>query len=416
MFVSQCTSMIKRDQRFKIVVDYLVQHQDQFWIDVDEISRAQTTSLANKLAADLSCSVGQLEGKLEKAKESSEEVKLEIRLRAQRIVSNLQKRELTQTIEAVNGLLAESEQKFFILIDDLDEDWASDECQYPLIRGLLASLKTFKRIENLKIIVALREDLLEATLRDNPGRHFQPEKLDGMIARIRWSNELLSKLVELRIDRLFEHKYASKGIRIEDVLPAKVKGEPIRSFIVARTLRRPRDVIAFVNKILNIAGREIVLPVSAHDVYRAENAYSRDRLHALEKEWRSCHDLIDDYLAVAGAATELKSVRDLLGDKLDSLVLKSAELKGADDVITAAHGVYERDATDTDQVAVALAACLYKIGALGVKVHADEPYRYCFEDSASLDPRELNCTSKVKLHPMLKPVLRGHDNDDDVAA
>jgi hypothetical protein len=52
------------------------------------------------------------------------------------------------------------------LIDNLDGGWAGDDhTQYALIRGLIESLKTFRRIPNLKIIVAMREDLYEATIR-----------------------------------------------------------------------------------------------------------------------------------------------------------------------------------------------------------------------------------------------------------
>lgn len=56
------------------------------------------------------------------------------------------------------------QKKFYILIDKLDERWVDASVRFRLIRSLLETLKTFRKIQNLKIIVSLRIDVLEKVL------------------------------------------------------------------------------------------------------------------------------------------------------------------------------------------------------------------------------------------------------------
>jgi hypothetical protein len=53
-------------------------------------------------------------------------------------------------------------KQFHILIDKLDEHWVDVSIRFKLIRSLIESLKSFRRITNLKILVALRSDVLGA--------------------------------------------------------------------------------------------------------------------------------------------------------------------------------------------------------------------------------------------------------------
>src|SRR5260370_35073153 len=52
-------------------------------------------------------------------------------------------------------------KQIHILIDKLDEHWVDVSIRFKLIRSLIESLKSFRRISNLKILVALRSDVLE---------------------------------------------------------------------------------------------------------------------------------------------------------------------------------------------------------------------------------------------------------------
>jgi hypothetical protein len=398
-----------RDKKKRVVVEYLTRHQRQFWIEADEISREETFAIRDQLAAALKLSAADLEAKLENVTEESEQMRRTIKQRAQNVVSELQMRQLNETVEALADLLAERKYQYMVLIDDLDDDSTSEHTQYPLIRGLIASLKTFKRIENLKVIVALREDLFEAMLRATLDRHFQPEKLAGMLARIRWSPDQLHRVVERRLNHLFAQRYTRQGVGIEDVLPAKIKSEPIRSYLVTRTLRRPRDIIAFVNRILNVGGQGVEVPISARVVTQAETAYARDRKDALEYEWRSCHSLVRNYLDVLTDGPSINALSELDEERLTPLVLVAAGVQAHDDVVRLAHEACEpNNEGQFKRLAAALVACLFKTGAIGVKLRPTDPYRHCYEDSATIDPSELGDRTKISVHPMLKPVLGGN--------
>jgi hypothetical protein len=87
----------------------------------------------------------------------------------------------------------------------------------------------------------------------------------------------LSQLIEKRIQQLFRFEYMKQEVSLESVLPAAVVKQPVRHYLVERTLRRLRDIIAFVNKILSENENE-PLPLPARAVTQAEPAHSRDRL------------------------------------------------------------------------------------------------------------------------------------------
>ncbi|MNI99331.1 hypothetical protein D3C73_1583820 [compost metagenome] len=67
----------------------------------------------------------------------------------------------------------EDMQQCFILIDKLDERWVDESIRFRLIRALIASLKSFKAVRNLKVLVALRTDILERVVQETSDITFQ---------------------------------------------------------------------------------------------------------------------------------------------------------------------------------------------------------------------------------------------------
>jgi hypothetical protein len=175
---------------------------------------------------------------------------------------------------------------YYPLIDRLDERWVDTTIRFRLIRALIDSLRAFRRITNLKIVVALRTDIVERVMQEEKDISFQREKNDDYFIKMRWTRPLLLELIKKRIRTLFRRKYSpTDTIEFEDVFPYKVGNVEPFEYIVERTLMRPRDVIAFVNQCL--LASEGSYEVSASHIRKAENEYSRIRREALEQEWRS---------------------------------------------------------------------------------------------------------------------------------
>jgi hypothetical protein len=182
LLLEKLRALVSRDQKKSVVISYLERWNRGFWIDAEEVSKEITTTLAKKLSAELGIAVERLNARLSVDNTASETERKNIKSRAQRIVNDLQMRELNETITALNDLLASRHAGYHVLIDDLDGEWGGTaETQYELLRALIECIKTFRRIVNLKIVVAMREDLYEGMIWSVKDARFQPEKFDGLL-------------------------------------------------------------------------------------------------------------------------------------------------------------------------------------------------------------------------------------------
>ena len=74
--------------------------------------------------------------------------------------------------------------------------WVDVSIRFKLIRALIESLKSFRRIQNLKVLVALRSDVLERVIQETKDLTFQREKLDDYFIHIKWTKPLLKQLID----------------------------------------------------------------------------------------------------------------------------------------------------------------------------------------------------------------------------
>ena len=367
---------------------------------------------------EVGLSAAAFRAKVERGEVWQEQEKRLFKHRAQEIVSSLQMRELNETIKTLGELLSNHKSRYYILIDDLDLEWAGNQqTQYALLRALIECIKAFRRIANLKIIVAMREDLYEAMLRQTTDKHFQSEKHEGIIKRLRWSKDFLLRVIDKRINQLHEFQYTKQSVRLADVLPDTILQVPTRVFLTRHTLQRPRDVIALVNKVLAI-NEGATLPLSARAVTKAEPDFSRDRLRALEEEWRSCHPLIRRYLECLRGLNEPEPVGILDEDRLIELIFEVADLQRApfDEVERVAKTIYERDKESrVRKLALALVCCLFKVGAVGVRVHHDQGYTFCYDQHSTIQESEISISTKFVVHPMLQSALGSYSDHSEAA-
>jgi len=401
-------SRVLRDDRRKIALNYLEKYGDNFWNTIEQVSSEFTESVSEQMAADAGLDVKALKAKLSGGNAFKEEEKRLFKYRAQECVNRIQIRELKTVVEALADSIYKA-PSYYVLIDDLDHQWAGEpSTQYALIRALIDTFKTFRRISNLKIIVAMREDLYEATLRTTADMHFQAEKRIGIIQRLTWNDASLTALLEKRIAALFRHQYSKQAIGIADVLPPNVQQQPAAAYVLSRTLKRPRDAIAFINRILS-ANEGEVLPLPARAVTKAELLYSAERQQALEHEWRSCHPLIHSFLSAACDLPATFTMESFDEDRLLALAIDASDLprQPIDDVERIARTVYERNKEERfRRLSAALLAQLYKFGVVGIKAMPGQNYTYCYDERATIADTEITSNARFQVHPMLVPALR----------
>lgn len=212
--------------------------------------------------------------------EKSELVKL-----AQPIVDKNQLAELAQVVEILDQtILTDKQKKYFITIDRLDERWVHERLRYQLIRALFEAVRYVNsKVSNVKVIFAIREDLLQRVFRFTRDSGDQEEKYTSLYIKMLWSRRELKQIIDTRVNSLLKDQYTNASITSVDILPAKMFKENSLDYILNRTLNTPRDVIMFFNICLKHAAGKTKL--SQQIIRDAEGEYSELRLKALADEW-----------------------------------------------------------------------------------------------------------------------------------
>jgi hypothetical protein len=239
--------------------------------------------------------------------------------------------------DAISRYISVSRKEdIWLLFDNVDKGWPIFDVKtedIAIITGLLeASRKLQRQFENrsvnLRAVIFLRNDIYEHLIlnpadrgKDNPAilDWNDPETLKEMLQRrIALSTGLDESFNELW--RLF--------------FVTHVKGEESFSYILGRTLMRPRELLRFVRDCINVAVNRRHEQVTEDDILHAEHSYSDDELVDLSLDLR---DVKPEYAntpyafigapaifppsdvaialfkgGICGGATEIERIRELL--------------------------------------------------------------------------------------------------------
>jgi hypothetical protein len=267
-------------------------------------------------------------------------------------------------------------------------------------------LKRFRKIRNLKIIIAIRTDVLERALLETKDAGYQREKYDDMISEISWEDRDLKRLIDERIALLFRRQYTRQDIRFGDVFSSVGGIDPFR-FIVERTLRRPRDVIAYVNQCLHEAADQT--EITAKNIRDAELEYSRRRLNALEEEWGSVFKsfpALIEFLKQQSATFTLSNVATKDVMDYTALAISEGDQLNRGSLFKAAKDVRENGSVGAITfLARRIVEALYRVGAVAIKMDSNERYRYCYIDEPIIAASSIPMDARIRIHPMLLRAL-----------
>ncbi len=184
-----------KDDRRKRAIDYLRVWEGKFWTTMDKNIKEVAEGYENKLYSILGSEIEKFSQGGQYEKRISDDKKLEYVAQIRRVINADQLADLAGVIDMLSEASFASNMKHYILIDKLDERWVDVSIRFRLIRALIESLKPFKRIQNLKILVALRADILERVVQESGDLSFQREKLEDYFVKIKWSKHQLKKLL-----------------------------------------------------------------------------------------------------------------------------------------------------------------------------------------------------------------------------
>jgi hypothetical protein len=291
-FLSRIKDRLLRNRARQDAINYLLKWGESFWKESEYRVKEITKTLEHELGSSISgvlMSPGVADVKLsaELAKRLSEEQKAEIVHRGQSVVDKVQVKTLADIMDLLEkDILDDRQKQYFIAIDRLDENWVNDDLRYRLIKALLDTIRDFNsKIQNVKIVAAIREDLLDRVFRYTRSAGYQEEKYKSLYLSLSWRADELERLLDLRVGQLVREQYTSRVVKIRDVLPSTITKEDPMEYMLSRTMLRPRDIIMFFNECIRAA--EDKAKITQTMVLRAEAIYSDNRLSALADEW--CH-------------------------------------------------------------------------------------------------------------------------------
>lgn len=398
--------LLSKDHIKEQAVDYLEKWGNKFWLTTEKRMHELTERIEKSLAGTLNAGSKRFEFSGAGARNLSIAEKHAIIERGKQAVSEVQVRELENLIGVLDDVIfTDKQQQYFITIDTLDEEWADDRIRFRLIKSLIDTVRRFRRLSNVKIILSLRLDLLDKVLHSTQDPGFQEEKYESLYLYVRWTPRQLKDLIEQRLNLLVKRRYTKRKIDFEDLFPDQVDGKKAIDYIISRTFLRPRDMIMFVNDcILLSEGRP---SFTAHIIKRAEEEYSHKRLQSLATEWQIVHQNLKPISEMLYGMKEHFPVseitRNFLCEKYEEAV-QSIENTQSDPITLALDKLYTNDG-NFSSIRNTLVRSLHFVGLIGIKVGPTSSVNWMYESSLSLSPGQMRANSTIHIHPMFYRAL-----------
>lgn len=408
---NRLSEMFANDPRKEKALSYLKRWEGRFWITMDQNVKEIVSGYERQIDAQMSTEFKKFRAGGNYAKRINQATKTELVNRTKKIINPEQLAELNNVIT----LIKEEEKRNtmsrnYLIIDKLDESWVDTSIRFRLIRALLQSIKSFRGIPTLKILIALRSDILERALRETNDVTFQREKFEDYFVRLRWTKNDLKSLIDKRVSLLFKRQYTKDGVTFEDIFADRVGKRPTFEYMIDRTLLRPRDIIAFVNECIDHSdGTE---KISMKAIKSSELIYSTKRRDALVQEWRSVFfniRLALDY--ICSKRKRHMEADDILDDpKLDDLAFKIIENEDdKSDPLYISAMDYLNNSSMKEEFVRTLITSLYRIGAIGVRSKDDPSHTYAYMNNPIVENSLIFGDTKVRIHPMLYGAYRLND-------
>ncbi|MBS99866.1 MAG: DNA repair protein [Oceanospirillaceae bacterium] len=412
-FLSRINQWAQRDSVKERALDYFSEWGDRFWIETDEQLKELTTKFTKDIQAKLGTKFQNIDISLDGAKSLSEEMRSEIRSLATQVVSGIQIKRLNEVLDLLADFAFDDRQKrYYILIDKLDEDWAETETRCRFIRALIEETKSMRRIPQVKIITALRRDLLDLVFDKTRDSGFQEEKYEAYLVPVMWTRDDLKNLLSARVREVYKRQYTSELVEFNDIFPKPIKGGSGESsdYIIDRTLLRPRDAIQFANECFRIAADRP--RISWRAIQAAEANYSMKRLKSLKEEWSEYYPALEITTDILRGLKIPFTRSTLSGKRLEETAMELNDYENLDPCVITCKKLYEANSKTSEGDAISqILMCLYHVGMLGVKVSTLNTFIWSYIDQPRISKSEVKRANQIKVHKMYRYALEISDSN-----
>ncbi|MGZ3470204.1 MAG: P-loop ATPase, Sll1717 family [Isosphaeraceae bacterium] len=187
--------------------------------------------------------------------------------------------DIRELSEAVGEYLTDKET-VWLLVDNIDKGWplrGSTDADILIVRALLEATRKLQQQlagadVDFKCLVFLRTDIYEHLSRD------MPDKGKDTAIRLDWEDEAVFKEI---IRRRVETSTTLRGGFDEiwrSLCESHVGAQDSFGYVVERTLMRPRDLLLFLHRAIEVALNRGHTKIMADDLQQAEKSYSEEML------------------------------------------------------------------------------------------------------------------------------------------
>jgi len=368
-----------------------------------------TEKVEHKLSGSIEASIAFAKAKVGAVEDLTDSERHEVISRGSEVINAIQLRELSELLDFLNeDVFNDPRRPYYLALDKLDEEWVASVSRNKLIRALIEEIKAFRKVGNVKIVIVLRDDLLERVYDETRDGGFQQEKYEAYYARVSWSEEELISLVEKRVNEVFRHKYLGAQIELNQIFPSERSTSPL-AYILERTFNRPRDAISYVNHCLLLAeGRQ---RVSWQVIREAEDKYSKGRLKSLFDEWLSSYPSLQRVTRILDGIGESFTRSALTEVALNDLAASLSDRGYVDEVgrLCEALLLPETRRTMADLASASL-WLLYHTGVIGVKMSPESPFYWSYRGGEDLTHGDMKRATMFRVHKMFWRALHVKTN------
>ncbi|MGJ8610696.1 MAG: P-loop ATPase, Sll1717 family [Octadecabacter sp.] len=385
---------------------FVEENENRFWNTIDQNVIELTDKLESNMNSELGVEIDKFKLKAGYARSLSGEKRVQLQQRAKKFVNQTSITELSSVISGLAEYTKGRQDRYFMTIDGLDENWVDNSIKYQLIQALFESLRGLRKLRNFKAIVALRSDLFHKMIGDSQVSRGQFEKYSDLVVQVKWTKEQLWRLAERRIGYLFSRKYSSENVHFYDIFLNKVDGKIATwNYLIERTLNRPRDVINFINSALQAS--EGKTSVSKTDFLSGEGIYSDLRLETLVYEWGVTFPDIRGQLTLLVGKPEYFQASEIMTSKTIEEIYDrgTADYELQQDPLWHVVTASINGDLDPYKVGATIFQRLHLIGAVGLKTSTSTPWNWIAQTNKVVPEHSIDAATKVKIHPMLYKAL-----------
>jgi len=391
----------RSNTRKEKAVKYMETWSNDFWQQTEILIKSFEKNIQEKFLSSLNIDADLIKFGFLDEKFRNETFVYEAKQKAESIISNSQVLELLDIMDIMKeDLFTDHQRKYYIVIDDLDNEWIEDSLRLELIGAMVDVIKEFRQLPGIKIVISLRENLNEIVFAKHQHRGSQREKLKPLYSSLEWNAEELSELVNKRLLLLSENEFSITQA-FNQIRRGNKKG---LEYVLERTFYRPRDVISFFNHMIANANNKSTF--SNDIISKAEPAYSIERFQALEDEWFENYGKISNvcgFLRSIHNGFKLKSVTendftDLYVEEIEQCGLKGELLQALSD--------WKKNSINFIGFEKKLIYILYRIGVLGVKKSPEFRTAFYFTKEVIIEKSDISNSCRFYVHPALFSIFK----------